>query len=291
MSNTHGELIGASRLASVTPGFDSDEPLVERPPQTVVQVLGLADLVVLLSLARFLTGGTELVLLVQPLLLTLPLLLQLQGPVLGQLVDGIRSLAVTEQGLLAGGEVRDLVILLSLVELLLLPLLLLLLLLDVVRADLIATRSGDVELDLGQESLLDVGDGLGLVLLDEEALDEAALQVNNEGSLEEVLEVTRELSLNDGLLLVSLLVLVDAALLREVDLTVDGQVPALLELDPEAVVREGLDSDLGGQPDAGALGVSDLGNSVQDLGLEPVGELLVRVPAVVVGRVAPGNAD
>ena len=290
MSNTHGELIGASRLASVTPGLDSDEPLVERPPQTVVQVLGLADLVVLLALARFLTGGTELVLLVQPLLLTLPLLLQLQGPVLGQLVDGIRSLAVTEQGLLAGGEVRDLVILLSLVELLLLPLLLLLLL-DVVRTDLIATRSGDVELDLGQESLLDVGDGLGLVLLDEEALDEAALQVNNEGSLEEVLEVTRELSLNDGLLLVSLLVLVDAALLREVDLTIDGQVPALLELDPEAVVREGLDSDLGGQPDAGALGVSDLGNSVQDLGLEPVGELLVRVPAVVVGRVAPGNAD
>ena len=289
MSNTHGELIGASRLASVTPGLDSDEPLVERPPQTVVQVLGLADLVVLLALARCLTGGTELVLLVQPLLLTLPLLLQLQGPVLGQLVDGIRSLAVTEQGLLAGGEVRDLVILLSLVELLLLPLLLLLL--DIVRTDLIATRSGDVELDLGQESLLDVGDGLGLVLLDEEALDEAALQVNNEGSLEEVLEVTRELSLNDGLLLVSLLVLVDAALLREVDLTVDGQVPALLELDPEAVVREGLDSDLGGQPDAGALGVSDLGNSVQDLGLEPVGELLVRVPAVVVGRVAPGNAD
>ena len=289
MSNTHGELIGASRLASVTPGLDSDEPLVERPPQTVVQVLGLADLVVLLALARFLTGGTELVLLVQPLLLTLPLLLQLQGPVLGQLVDGIRSLAVTEQGLLAGGEVRDLVILLSLVELLLLPLLLLLL--DIVRTDLIATRSGDVELDLGQESLLDVGDGLGLVLLDEEALDEATLQVNNEGSLEEVLEVTRELSLNDGLLLVSLLVLVDAALLREVDLTIDGQVPALLELDPEAVVREGLDSDLGGQPDAGALGVSDLGNSVQDLGLEPVGELLVRVPAVVVGRVAPGNAD
>ena len=290
MSNTHGELIGASRLASVTPGLDSDEPLVERPPQTVVQVLGLADLVVLLALARFLTGGTELVLLVQPLLLTLPLLLQLQGPVLGQLVDGIRSLAVTEQGLLAGGEVRDLVILLSLVELLLLPLLLLLLL-DIVRTDLIATRSGEVELDLGQESLLDVGDGLGLVLLDEEALDEAALQVNNEGSLEEVFEVTRKLSLNDGLLLVSLLVLVDAALLREVDLTIDGQVPALLELDPEAVVREGLDSDLGGQPDAGALGVSDLGNSVQDLGLEPVGELLVRVPAVVVGRVAPGNAD
>ena len=46
LSNTHGELIGASRLASVTPGLDSDEPLVERPPQTVVQVLGLADLVV-----------------------------------------------------------------------------------------------------------------------------------------------------------------------------------------------------------------------------------------------------
>jgi hypothetical protein len=50
-------------------------------------------------------------------------------------------------------------------------------------------------------------------------------------------------------------ILVDAAALGEADLAVDGQESGLVELDPEAVVGEGLDANLGGQTNAGALGV------------------------------------
>ena len=250
--------------------------------KAVVQVLGLEDPVVLLAVADLVTLGLTLE--VKLLLLLLPFLLQLESPVLGQLVDGVRGLAVTEKRLLAGGEEGHL--LADVGGLLLL--LLLLLLLNAVGVDLILTGSSDVQLDLGEEGPLDVGDGLGLGGLDEEALDDAALQVDREGLLKVDLEVAGDLGALDVVL--GLAALGQSASLGEVELAVDGEEAGVLELDAEAVVGEGLDADLGGEPQTGELGIADFGNSGQDLGLVPVDELPVGSPAVVVGGVAESNA-
>lgn len=96
-------------------------------------------------MADFVSLGLNLNLLVEFLLLFLPFLLKLQSPVLGQLMDGVGSLAVTEQRLLSGGEVGDILVGLGCL-ILKSVLLLLLLLLNMVGFDFVLAGSGDVKL-------------------------------------------------------------------------------------------------------------------------------------------------
>ena len=157
---TYSVLVSTSSLASVTPALNADVLLEEGPLVAVVEILGLADSEVLLSVADFISLGTVLNFLVEFLLFLLPLLLQFQSPVLGQLVDGVGSLAVSKKGLFSGGEVGD--VLVRLHRSFRLVIFKSVLLLNIVGVDLSSARSGDVQLDLGKERPLDVGDRLGL---------------------------------------------------------------------------------------------------------------------------------
>jgi hypothetical protein len=159
----------------------------------IVQVLGLEDSIVLLAVADFVTLGLDLNLLVEVLLLFLPFLFKLEGSVLGELMNRVGGLAVAEKRLLSGGEVGHLLADFGTLFLISVLLLLLLLLLNAVGVDFIPARSGNVQLDLSEEGPLDVGDGLGLGSFDVEVLDNAALQVDQEGLLQVGLEMAWDL--------------------------------------------------------------------------------------------------
>jgi len=195
---TYSELVGTSGLASVTPANDANVLLEERSVLAVVKILGLGDPEVLLSVADFVSLGTMLNFLIEFLFLLLPLLLQFQRPVLGQLVDGVGSLAVSKKGLLSGGEVGD--VLVRLQRSFRLVIILSVLLLNVVGVNLSHARSSDVQLDLGKERPLDVGDRLGLRGFNEEGLNNSTLHVNQEGLFQVGLEMAGNLRFLNSML-------------------------------------------------------------------------------------------
>ena len=170
------------------------------------------------------------------------------------------------KGFFSGGEVGDvlqriqsfsrLIVLLSV-------LFLLLLLLDSVGLNLRPAGTSKVQLNLGQERPLDVGDGGWLISFNKEVLNNSALHVNQEGLLKEGLQVAGDLSLLNSLLI--FIIFVQATPLGEVDFTIDSDKAGFFKLNAEAVVGEGLDSDLGGESETGILVVADVGNTGEDL--------------------------
>jgi hypothetical protein len=190
---TYSVQVSAGGLATVASASESNDLLENWALAAIVQVLGLEDSIVLLAVADFVTLGLDLNLLVEVLLLFLPFLFKLEGSVLGELMNRVGGLAVAEKRLLSGGEVGHLLADLGTLVLISVLLLLLLLLLNAVGVDFIPARSGHVQLDLSEEGPLDVGDGLGLGSFDVEVLDNAALQVDQEGLLQVGLEMAWDL--------------------------------------------------------------------------------------------------
>jgi len=230
----------------------------------LLQVLGLGDHVVWLALADSLRLR-QLEVLDQGLLGP-PGRLKLVDLPLWQLVDGVLSEALTLNRLLLGGEERHLLgSLLSNWQL------------DVVGLNL--AGSSDVHLELGEDRLLDVGDGSWLVLGNQERLNHTSLQVSNKWLSQEALEL-----LSEGLWLDRLVGLPhDTLSLREPDvLAVDGKELWLRDPEVQGVVGAGLDIDLGVHLDTRPVRLADFWDSGQDLGLVVVNHLLAWSPSIVV---------
>lgn len=286
------ENIGATSLASVTFALDSNKVLVDWPLLAIVQVLGLANFEVFLSLAspvgsRFLL--LDLLVVENAFLFFLPFLFELLGLIFGQRVNHVGSLAVSKDGLFTGGEVSHLgvslnwgwnAVALSLKSIFKG---------NVIGLDLISASSTDVKLDLGQEGPLDVRHENGFVPVNEELLDQTALVVDSEGGLQVLPDVLRNWGLLGAVL--SLGSLLQPLLIRKVDLSIDSPEFAVLKLHPERVISKGLDSGNSREPHSGDLGTVDLRNASENLGLKPVDQLAVRCPSVVVSRVAKSHSN
>jgi len=139
--------------------------------------------------------------------------------------------------------------------------------------------SSDVHLELGEDRLLDVGDGSWLVLGNQERLNHTSLQVSNKWLSQEALEL-----LSEGLWLDRLVGLPhDTLSLREPDvLAVDGKELWLRDPEVQRVVGAGLDIDLGVHLDTRPVRLADFWDSGQDLGLVVVNHLLAWSPSIVV---------
>ena len=128
---------------------------------------------------------------------------------------------------------------------------------------------------MSQKGLLDVDDMNGFVGVDEESFDETAPHV----SLERLDEVGLE-GLRDRLLLLFL----------SLD-TINGHETRLFELDHQAVVGLGLDTDEGHHTKAGLLGLPDFGDLGANEGLVTEHQFLGRFPAITVSGVAEGSSN
>ena len=242
--------------------------MVDGPLKAVVEVPSLGDLPVLLALADQLgLGKTTL-----QVLLGVPQDFHLLHAVLnfhsfigGQLMDVVGGHAVTEQRLLTNSEV-------GLVQggpfqsLLRGDL-------QTVRLNLGTPGSAQVHVQVGQESLLDVGHFDGLILSHEEGLNDSAPHVHLEGLLQVAPEPER-----NGLLFLSFEAM-------------EGQELGVVKLDQEAVVALGLDANNGGQTESGGLALADFRELEINLGFESVDILALGGPSVVMGGVGQSSSD
>ena len=261
----------AGRLGQIALSLDSAEELEEGPLSlAVVEVLGLGDLEVVLATANLSSLGktTGKVFPFVPLLFVLfHLLFNFQSLVLGDGVEGVGSLTIAMDGLFTNGEVglfKE-----GLLEVLFLRNL------KTVGVDLVTPGSAQVHVQVSQKGLLDVDDMNGFVGIDEESFDETAPHV----SLERLDEVGLE-GLRDGLLLLFL----------SLD-TINGHETRLFELDHQAVVGLGLDTDEGHHTKAGLLGLPDFGDLGVNERLVTENQFLGRFPAITVSGVAEGSSN
>ena len=262
--------LGDIRVSNRVPG----DHLEEWGLLALLKVLGLGDKEVWLALAGSLSLRLGLNVEVLDLqLLHAPSFFQLVDLELWQLVDGVLSQALTLDRLFHGGEERDLLRNIAfLIEWQL----------NVVGFDLGAAGSSNIHLDLGEDGLLDVGDRGWLHLGNQEGLNNTRLNVNQDWLQQVALEF-----LWDGLDLDDLgrfLFPQDAtSLFREPDiLTVDGEELWFSNPEAHGVVRVGLEVDLGSHLDTRPVGLADLWDAVEDLGLVVEDKLLTRGPAIVV---------
>lgn len=283
-------------LGQVAPSGNSGPLLEDWRSLTVVEVLDLDDLVVWLALALVLSllglgllrpllrrlGVLSLTSSLHLLLFLSPLLLELLNLVGWEPVDGVGGPALSVDGLLLGVEVRHArktrlsrnFRLLWGWEL------------DVVGLELGALSSGNIELKLGKDGPLDVGDSRWLLPGNKEAGDDTALVVDEERLLKET-----HVALWDVTSLRARVSL-DPSGLSELDVSVQGAELDVLHLDAKRVVREGLDADLRLQDETSMLTPVDLRNTVEDLGFELVDGLLSSSPSVPVqGRVGVDGGD
>ena len=147
--------------------------------------------------------------------------------------------------------------------------------LKTIGVDLVTPGSAQVHVQVSQKGLLDIDDMNGFVGVDEESFDETAPHV----SLERLDEVGLE-GLRDGLLLLFL----------SLD-TINGHETRLFELDHQAVVGLGLDTDEGHHTKAGLLGLPDFGDLGVNERLVTENQFLGRFPAITVSGVAEGSSN
>ena len=272
-NDTYSHEVLARSLGSVALGLESSPLLVDGPLNAVVKVPSLGDLPVLLALASQLglrKTTLQMLLGVPQNLGLLHAVLNLHSFIGRQLMDVVRGLAVTVQRLLTNSEVglvqgRPFQSLLRGD-------------LQTVRLNLGTPGSAQVHVQVGQKSLLDVGNFDGLILGHKEGLNDTAPQVH----LERSFQVFHEPARNGFFPLLTGLGLLDA---------IEGQELGVVELDQKAVVTLGLDANDGGQTEAGFLVVADLREAEINLGFEAVDILALGGPSVVMGGVAESSTN